>query len=303
MGFSIALGFYFIYSIYIPLFTMQKIAESYSTGLEKQVQDRTYELMKSNELLSISNNELKNLNTNLASVTRENQMLLSILVHDISNPVQVIMSFVEKATKAEKSPSNSMYEKVKNALGTILDTLSTVKSYHSVRVGKILPKAAELDIVETVRSVVSQFEEKITAKNLKLEIAVQPDCRTLVVSDKTWIKNQIFSNILSNAIKFSYPNEPIKINVSSVKSGVCVSFRDFGPGIPEDAKRNIFSSSVSTTTLGTQGEKGTGLGMPIVKDYVVRLNGTVEIINLPEGERGTCFQIYIPYEFKKPESL
>lgn len=298
LGFSIALGFYFIYSIYIPLFVIKKTSDSYSTALEKQVQSRTYEIKEANELLSLKNNELMVLNKNIEVVSKENQMLLNILVHDISNPVQVIIAFVDKASRVD-SPvlTGSLSGRVKMALNTILETLNTVKNYHSVRVGKIVPKISKFDVVETIESVAFQFEDKIKAKNLELDVFVKPGTETVLASDRTWVKNQIVSNILSNAIKFSYTNGKIVIGISSVEKGINISFRDFGPGIPEGAKENLFSSMTATTTLGTDGETGTGLGMPIVKDYIIRLNGSVEVVDLPPGENGTCFNVYLPYEF------
>ncbi|MBL7546022.1 MAG: HAMP domain-containing histidine kinase [Bdellovibrionaceae bacterium] len=291
LGFSIVLSFYFIYSIYIPLFVIKKTSDSYSMSLEKQVLARTSQLNLAYEHLMESNK-------NLGILTKENQMLLSILVHDISNPVQIIMAFVDRASKVEvENFPHNLKSKARTALGTILDTLATVKNFHTVRMGKITPRLSEFDIKDVIASVIDQFEEKISMKNLSVNLVVCPDTETLVNSDRAWIKNQIFSNILSNAIKFSYVDGKIEINVSSARNGLFIRVRDFGAGVSSEAKSKIFSSSSVTSTLGTHGEKGTGLGMPIVKEYVTRLNGTVEIIDVPTGEVGTCFQLYFPKKF------
>ena len=117
---------------------------------------------------------------------------------------------------------------------------------------------------------------------------------TKVMTDTSWVKNQIFANIVSNAIKFS-PHGG-EINISFRLEGDCmkIRIRDYGSGIPKEVKANIFSPNKATTKLGTSGEKGTGLGMPIVKEYVDRLDGKIEILELDEAEKGTCFEL----EFK-----
>lgn len=301
-GFSIALGFYFIYSIYIPLFIIKKTSDNYSTALEQQVSARTYELNNANEMLSLTNNELVSSNKSLELVTKENQMLLNILVHDISNPIQIIIAFVDKtATTEMNSLSKNLGVKAKSALATILETLTTVKNYHVARVGKIAPQLAKFDIVETVKAVVEQFEDKLIGKNIKLEIDDSAANKKIINSDHAWIKNQICPNIISNAIKFSYVGGAIKIQVTSTEYGIVIKFRDFGSGIPEDAKAKLFSSATTTSTFGTLGEKGTGLGMPIVKEYVSRLRGTVEISKLPPAELGTCIEVFFPYDLDNLE--
>lgn len=295
-GFSVALGFYFIYSIYIPLFIIKKTSDKYSMSLEKQVLARTSELNQANELLSLTNSELSSSNKSLEVVTKENQMLLSILVHDISNPIQIIMAFVDKSIAGEidKLPKNFGL-KTKSAVGSIVEMLTTVKNYHSARLGKLTPTISEFDVLEVINSVADQFEEKLSAKKLDLEINVRPGTATIIHSDRAWLKNQIFSNILSNAIKFSFVGSPIQIEIEDSQIGLSIRFRDYGPGIPSDSKLKVFSPNTSTSSYGTLGEKGTGLGMPIVKEYLTRLDGSVNINELPTSERGTLIEVVLPH--------
>lgn len=294
VGFSIVLGFYFIYSIYIPLFVIKKTSDRYSISLEKEVMARTAELNQANAELLVTNK-------NLGVITQENQMLLSILVHDISNPIQVLISFVEKTTKIEiETLPQSVKIRTKAALNAILDTLATVRNYHSVRLGKAQPKLSSFKITDIIQSLLEQFEEKVTEKKLQIDVQIPANANTELVSDRAWLKNQIFSNIFSNAIKFSYVEGKINISVEEESNGLAIRFRDFGPGIPDHAKAKLFSSSTATSTLGTLGEKGTGLGMPIVKEYITRLKGTVTIEDTPNNENGACFKVFIPKSFEEP---
>lgn len=105
------------------------------------------------------------------------------------------------------------------------------------------------------------------------------------------MKNQIFSNIISNAIKFSPIGGKIDISFQKINDNIKIHIRDFGAGISKEVKEHIFSATKSTTMLGTSGEKGTGLGMPIVKEYMDRLGGKIQILDLPPDQNGTCFEL------------
>lgn len=296
LGFSLAITFYFIYSIYVPLFIIKKTSDMYSNQLETQVELRTTELKQANALLITKNSDLELLNSQLEQVTKENQMLLSILVHDISNPIQIISAVIDKHIKQiqDLTPQNLFY-RAKSALGTILEIITMVRNYHALRVGKLTPNLGSFNLHLVFDEIAILFSDRLLEKEINLRINTQENLDTTVLSDKVWIKNQIFSNLISNAIKFSNIKSTIDINIfSHGKDFIGIDIRDFGLGIPKEKRGILFLSSAATSTLGTKGEKGTGLGLPIVKEYLEKLNGTIETLDLPENEKGTCFRVLLP---------
>lgn len=280
-GWPVAYGLYQLLAMLIPAMTLEFYHNEEQSRLKLEVEKRTREL------------EIKNQDLN--SLAKENQMLLNILVHDISNPIQVIMGFSAKLVP-ERLPEelHRGNERFKRALDSMFETIRTVREYHGAKVGKIIPTLLPVSLVPPMKECISLFEDKMKEKDLKLVVDYGGTENTKTLTDTSWVKNQIFANILSNAIKFSPRGGEINISFRNEGEFIKIRIRDYGAGIPNEVKANIFSPNRATTKLGTSGEKGTGLGMPIVKEYVDRLDGKIEILELDEDEIGTCFEL----EFK-----
>lgn len=131
-----------------------------------------------------------------------------------------------------------------------------------------------------------QFEySEIVKENEKKDFSV--------LADENHFQNQVFENLLSNAIKFSHTGKTIKFIVESVSDKVLIHFIDQGIGIPEKHLESIFDHEYKRTRLGLNGEKGIGLGLPMVKFYIEQSGGTLEVksypINLFPDNHGTHF--------------
>lgn len=117
-------------------------------------------------------------------------------------------------------------------------------------------------------------------------------------AERNSLVNQIFQNILTNAIKFSYKNGKIIISIKEVNGKIEITFRDFGMGMPEDIKNNLFKINVKTSREGTSGEAGTGYGMPLMKSYVDYFKGEVVIDSVEKKDdeinHGTKFKLIFP---------
>lgn len=98
----------------------------------------------------------------------------------------------------------------------------------------------------------------------------------------------IIRNLLSNAIKFS-ENSNIEINLTSVEKYDVISIKDYGIGMNLETKSKIFKWDTKKTTLGTNNEKGTGLGLLVAKDFMDKMNGLLEFDS--EEGKGTTFYV------------
>ncbi|MCP4700292.1 MAG: ATP-binding protein, partial [Gammaproteobacteria bacterium] len=110
--------------------------------------------------------------------------------------------------------------------------------------------------------------------------------------------NSVINNIFTNAIKFSYPDS--KIIVTAEPAAACVKFsiRDFGIGMPGNLLKNLFDVRKTTSRMGTEGEEGTGFGMPLMKKFVNAYGGAIEIFSKAQHEapqnHGTTVVISCP---------
>ena len=100
----------------------------------------------------------------------------------------------------------------------------------------------------------------------------------------------VIRNVLSNAIKFSYPGGTIDISAQACSDKVVLSIDDSGTGIDESSLNDLFSLKEKKSTLGTAREKGTGLGLFLVKEFLEINRGSVEIIS--ERGRGTRVNLH-----------
>jgi signal transduction histidine kinase len=114
------------------------------------------------------------------------------------------------------------------------------------------------------------------------------------------LRFQVIQNFLQNSIKFSYQNDTIKISLFSQDGHAVIQISDNGIGMPAAIINNVFTMHKKTSSVGTEGERGTGYGMPIAYEFIKAMGGTVEIKSLEENEinlaHGTEFKI----KFKLP---
>jgi signal transduction histidine kinase len=102
----------------------------------------------------------------------------------------------------------------------------------------------------------------------------------------------ILRNLISNGIKFSYPGGQILVDAVTRENNVEISVRDQGVGIEEEAMEKILNKKSTFTTRGTDGEKGSGLGLDLCIDFVEKHGGDIWVESSP-GE-GSTFKFTIP---------
>lgn len=104
----------------------------------------------------------------------------------------------------------------------------------------------------------------------------------------------IIRNLLTNAIKFSHPDGYIKITAEEQTENLKLSITDKGAGIRKDLLENLFRIDKSITTKGTLGEKGTGLGLILCKEFAEKNNGQIVVSSIEK--EGSTFSVILPKE-------
>lgn len=295
LGFSISLIIFFSYSIYIPLFITKKLSEKYTNNLENEVYNRTLKLNKLTDELQLANEKLEQHNQRLDHLVKENESLVHILVHDISNPVQVVAICHNKIKKPETTPADKdrCITKVGLAIDTIFSIIRTVRSLNAIKNGKQDLVIAEENLSQMIGGILQSFEIQLSEKKLVVEVD-NPIHDLKVKTNIDIFKNQILANLLSNSIKFSPNNSKIKLSIRPMDDCVILNIRDYGVGIPHELKNDLFSINKKTSRVGTNGEKGTGFGLPLAKKYSQLINADIQLAETNDSLPGTCFQIKLP---------
>lgn len=243
-------------------------------------------------LMEHNDNQKNQKNTQIRTLVR-------VLCHDISNPLTTIKNRLELIqSKLEDQEVSQSLNKVDRPIEAIRSIIEQIRNWEAIESGKEEVQFESVSIPESIEFVLDVFQEKFQDKELELNLEVLGEHHT-ILADKTTLQSQIFSNIISNAIKFSDNGSKIDIVIKEDGDKVTASFKDYGLGIPEPLLKDLFDATKKTTRLGTQGERGTGFGMPIVKTYVEKLGGMIKVSSKcreqGDADSGTLFEL----SFKK----
>lgn len=296
-GFSAAFLISICFSILLPTLILQTRSKKYTLELERVVKERTLKLFERT--------------TELEEINKENATLLSIVCHDIATPIS-ITNFVTKKLKSkfgqdQESEAFKQILKIDNNLNTVLEILKSVREMHAMKLGKIEPHLQPIAIKPLISEVCSMFEPRCEEKKINLTYKfIDGSENTEVLIDPILFKNQILTNLLSNAIKFSEIGKNIQIVVKKNHMDVKILIIDNGIGISDDKVDRIFEINKETTTLGTNSEIGTGLGLPMVKMITEKMGGTIHVRNnmsdntmsefLPAEEKSSGTTFYLGFK-------
>ncbi len=216
----------------------------------------------------------------------------SIIAHDLKSPFNTILGF---SNLIERTWEEKDYDKIKEFSRHIYDVssqtyklLENLLEWSRSQTGKIsfLPKA--LDIRIPIKNAIDLMEPISRRKNIEIIVDAAP---AVVLIDENMF-HTILQNLLSNAIKYSNPNSKIKIIAKEINRLLEISVIDEGIGMDQDTQNKLFHIDESINEVGTDGERGTGLGLILSKEFVERHRG--KIIVESEKGKGSCFKIQLP---------
>jgi len=233
---------------------------------------------------------LKEQNENqLTEKNQKIQNLLRVVCHDISNPLFIVENRLIRIIKDE--PDENL-KKTYWAANNIKEIVRDVRNMAKFDEQKN-PQIKEIDLSEILAHIDMLFEEKLYTKEISLNIDDQLKDNLVITGNENAIRNQIFPNLVSNCIKFSFPGNEIDISLSEVnEKTVRITIEDKGIGIPPEIMNNIYEPDSKNSRIGTAGEKGTGFGIPIVKQAMEKIGGTFFIESdetYPNPGHGTLY--------------
>lgn len=207
------------------------------------------------------------------------QNLICVITHDISTPLTVVIA-KSNSLKNEKLSETAQVSvgKISKASYNIADIVNNVRNLYATELGKNMIEIQDVEVLKLLGELKDNFTDKMEAKSISLNIRSQMSS-CLIRANGELLLHQILGNLLSNAIKFSPEKSEIVIEVEKRECAVVISIKDSGVGIPKELLPKLFDMRGRTSRRGTSGEEGTGFGLPIVKTYVEKLNGKIEVIS------------------------
>ena len=233
---------------------------------------------------------LENTSKNLSEKVAMRDKLFSLISHDIRNCVgnlknisTVLNEEINSATPNQELIAQYSTLISDNSTNTYV-ILENLLSWAKSQFVKAEVKKEIIDIEDIIRQNIEIFKNLAERKTIALKC--ETGNFTEVFADLRSV-NAVVRNLITNAIKFSYPGSTINISVdefSDDNNFAIISVADNGVGMTEEQKQHLFDNNSPSTTAGTQNEKGTGLGLLLCRDLVEKNGGKIWAKdNKPQG--------------------
>ena len=214
--------------------------------------------------------------------------------HELRTPVTAIKGFAETLLDgALKQPE--LAEKFITIIANESNRLETIIS-DILELSRVEKKSEPMvvkpfEVVETVTNLIQFFYKQADRKHIS--ISVDAERPVMMKADQHRIE-QIFTNLIDNAINYSDVDSEVKINIEQVNNSVHFSVSDKGIGIPKADQERIFERFYRVDKGRSRNSGGTGLGLSIVRNLIMNMNGTIHVES--EVGIGTTFHIKLPLE-------
>jgi signal transduction histidine kinase len=217
--------------------------------------------------------------------------LFSIIAHDLRSPFNSILGLTRllKEQKERYGPEETdkmikaIYDSAHNSYALLNNLLEWARSQS----GSMYFQPEDISLRVTLDEVLALLKPQAEEKGVILESRI-PD---LMLKADNNMLHTILRNLITNAVKYSYSGDKVYIKAEKDRAMVRICVEDTGIGIPEDAQKNIFNINDNYRIAGTAGEKGTGLGLMICKEFVERHGGTLELQSKTGRGSSFCFSM------------
>ncbi|HEY6913094.1 MAG TPA: HAMP domain-containing sensor histidine kinase, partial [Paludibacter sp.] len=225
----------------------------------------------------------------------------SIIAHDLKGPFNSIIGFSDLLVDGIREKDYEEIEKyamiIQNSSRRAMDLIMNLMEWSRSQTGRLDFNPENMDIVALVKTIAQLLNDSAQQKSIVLYTEM-PE-QTMVFVDKAMM-GTVLRNLISNAIKFTNAGGEIVISVNKTSEMVIVTVTDNGVGIRADAMDKLFVIEKSYSTIGTNDEKGTGLGLILCKEFIERHGGTIWAES--EFGKGSSFHFTIPLQLMELHS-
>lgn len=258
---------------------------------------RNIVLKEKNDKISQQNEELEKTKITLQKLNATKDKFFSIIAHDLINPFHVIINLTQILDKDfDLFPNKEKKELLHDLHNTSINTFSLLENllnWSRSQRGQIKVNPQEFLVSDLVSDCIDVQTGNAKMKSIQLESFIQNELK--LISDKD-ILQICLCNLISNAIKFTPQNGSIQVTSKLDHQNVLISVKDSGIGMTNDKIKNLFNINENVSTAGTENEKGTGLGLILVKELVQKNEGTIHVES--EVGKGSKITISLPTSLK-----
>lgn len=245
---------------------------------------------------------MKQFNEEIKNTMLSKDKLFSIIAHDLINPFQGIIGFSQYIIENIKTiPVEEMEELLGHINNSAINQyylLQNLLNWSKSQIGELEFKKELLNVYRLVEEVFKNVSLMASSKSIKLineteqEKFIYSDRRVLFI---------VLNNLITNAIKFSYPDNKIVVSFTEDNLYKIIKVQDFGCGIESNKIDKIFNISNKDIKIGTSGEKGSGLGLLICNEFIAKQGGKILVES--QLNSGSTFFVFLPKEMFQKSNL
>ncbi len=243
--------------------------------LEDAIQVNTRKIENQNQELKISEQKLKESNA-----TKDK--FFSIIGHDLKNPFNIILGFtnmlIDSYALFDDDEKKKFITDINVSAKTAYTLLENLLTWALSQQGGIVLEKEEIDLAAFIQESISPYVHSSSEKNIDISINIPVDLK--IVTDKSTMST-VIRNIVNNAIKFTPEGGSIQIAINTYPEKIELLIRDTGVGMSDEQRNKLFKIEGNNSTLGTNQEEGTGLGLILCKEFVEKNGGTLRFESEP----------------------
>ncbi|SDD11140.1 PAS/PAC sensor signal transduction histidine kinase [Algoriphagus faecimaris] len=236
------------------------------------------------------NQQLRDQAQDLKQLNELKDKFFSIISHDLKGPIFGVKELINMTEQGliSKDEFMEMLPEVSKNMEQVSILLENLLAWASSQLRGEFVEAVAFDLYPLLENQ-KKLLTRIAEEN-KIKITIQSHEKHRIFADKNMV-DLIIRNLISNAIKFSQRDSEIKISTSLSEDTIKIDIQDSGAGIDAQNLKKL-KEGISFTTRGIHNESGTGLGLVLVRDYLKKNNGKLEVKS--QKEVGTTFSVYLP---------
>ncbi|MBK6266793.1 GAF domain-containing sensor histidine kinase [Marivirga sp. S37H4] len=246
-----------------------------------ELRDKKKQLESKIRTIAVQNEKLESLN-------KMNTEMTSIISHDMRGPISSVLSYFD-SNSFKKSAQEEMFQLfpvIKQSIQGIHNLIENLLEW-SQSVGEFHVKP--FSVHDCVEEVIMLLQSQATKKNVTLSASIDKECK--VMADPSMLRF-ILRNLVGNAIKFTENGE---ITISAIKKDnevLFIAVKDNGIGMPDTLRNRIIKGDKKISTTGTRKEKGSGLGLKLINEFLEKHNSSLKIES--EENSGSTFSFTLP---------
>ena len=264
---------------------LQVVIQNYSDGITVSIQDIT---AKKQEI-----QKTRKLNAKLRNSNIQKDKLFSIIAHDFRSPFAGCLGLLEMVLDDLDSFSNDdlrkMLEMIYNQSQSTYQLLESLLEWALTQQNRINFSPERIDLHHIAGMTFFALNNNAVKKNIQLLNRIKKG--TFVNADKNMLRT-ILKNLLSNGIKFTNQDGIIEVRAEVKNRFIEISVTDSGIGIQKNSQKRIFDIDYQYIGKGTDGERGTGIGLHVCREFVGRHGGAIVVDSEPG--KGSTFRFTLP---------